>query len=182
MKTDLSKYDNSWYNTGAGLLRRVLWHYVNFLFFANGFFPVSGFKVFMLRIFGAKIGKKVNIKPCVNIKYPWHLVVSDFVWIGEKVWIDNLVQVRIGSNVCLSQGAMLLTGNHDFTKAGFDLRTGEIVLEDGVWIGARAVVCPGITCREHSVLTVGSVATKDLGPYGIYQGIPALLIKGRTIS
>lgn len=135
----------------------------------------------MLRLFGAKIGRGVNIKPSVHIKYPWKLVVGDNVWIGEKVWIDNLALVEIGSNVCLSQGAMLLTGNHDFTKVNFDLMVGEIVLENGVWIGAKAVVCPGTICREHSILSVGSIATREMEPYGIYQGNPAVLVKRREI-
>ena len=117
------------------------------------------------------------IKPGVNIKYPWHLTIGDNSWIGENVWIDNLADVRIGQNCCISQGAMLLCGNHDYMKAGFDLLTGEIVLKDGAWVGAKAVVCPGVTMGAGSVLTVGSVATKDLIEDGIYQGNPAVLKK-----
>ena len=83
--TDLSKYDNTLYNHGAGIVKRILWHFVNHLVFTNGFIPISRIKVFLLRIFGAKIGNGVNIKPSVNIKYPWKLIVGDYVWIGEKV-------------------------------------------------------------------------------------------------
>lgn len=75
-----------------------------------------GFKIWMLRKFGAKIGKGVFIKPLVNIKYPWNLDIGDYTWIGENVWIDNLTQVKIGSNVCISQGAMLLCRNHNYKK------------------------------------------------------------------
>lgn len=182
MRTDLSKYDNSWYNTGAGKGKRLIWHFVNHLFFTNGIFPVSGFKVALLRLFGAKIGKGVNIKPSVNIKYPWNLQVGDYCWLGENVWIDNLVKIEVGANSCLSQGAMLLTGNHDFTKDTFDLMVGAIKLGNGVWIGANAVVCPGVICHEHSILTVSSVATKDLEAFGIYQGNPARLVKKRIIN
>ena len=135
-----------------------------------------------MRTFGAKIGENVTIKPKVNIKYPWFLKISDNVWIGENVWIDNLTQVTISSNVCISQGAMLLCGNHNYKKSTFDLMLGEIVLEEGVWIGARSVVCPGVTCKSHSVLTVGSVATSDLEAYSIYQGNPARKVKDRIIK
>lgn len=121
------------------------------------------------------------IKPNVNIKYPWRLQINENAWIGEGVWIDNLAEVSIGANACLSQGAMLLTGNHDYSKPTFDLQTKNITLEEGVWIGAKAVVCPGVTCHSHSVLTVGSVATKDLSAYGIYQGNPAILVKNRNL-
>jgi putative colanic acid biosynthesis acetyltransferase WcaF len=133
-------------------------------------------------MFGAKIGTGVVIKPGVNIKYPWFLEMGDHCWIGEEVWIDNLALVSIGNNVCLSQGAYLLTGSHDYKKRSFDLITKPIVLEDGVWIGAKATVCPGITCHAHSVLAVGSIATSDLEPYSIYQGNPAIKKRERVIG
>jgi len=182
LKTDLSKYDNSWYHPGGNGIKRLLWHFVNHIFFNNGVFPISSLKVSLLRLFGAKIGKGVNIKPSVNIKYPWNLSIGNFTWIGEGVWIDNLVNVTIGSNACLSQGAFLLTGNHNFKKTTFDLMVSEIVLEDGVWIGARATVCPGVTCGDYSILTVNSTATSDMEASGIYQGNPAVKVKERTIA
>ena len=143
-------------------------------------FP-SSFKNKLLRLFGAKVGQGVVIKPDVNIKYPWFLEVGDDCWIGEGVWIDSLTDIKIGSNVVLSQGAYLLTGSHDYKKESFDLLLGAIVLENGVWIGAKATVCPGMTCHSHSVLAVGSVATKDLDAYGIYQGNPAVMKRERVI-
>jgi len=160
----------------------IVWYFVNVLFFVSHIIPFSGFKIWFLKLFGAKVGYRVVIKPGVNIKYPWKLVIGDYSWIGEDVWIDNLEQVIIGSNVCISQGAMLLTGNHNYKKSSFDLMLGEITLEDGVWIGAKSVVCPGVTCHSHSVLAVGSIATKDLEAYTIYQGNPALPIRKRIIS
>jgi putative colanic acid biosynthesis acetyltransferase WcaF len=110
------------------------------------------------------------------------LEIGDFSWIGEDVWIDNLTAVSIGSNVCISQGAMLLTGNHNYKKETFDLMINKIILEDGVWVGAKAVVCPGVTCKSHAVLVVGSVATSDLKAYSINQGNPAILVRERLIS
>lgn len=181
-KTDLSKYDNSWFNPGGSSFIRLLWYFCNVLFIKNGWNPSSGIKVHVLRAFGAKIGKGVVIKPCVNVKYPWNLEVGDYTWIGENVWIDNLVKVRIGSNVCISQGALLLCGNHNYKKPTFDLMVGEITLEDGAWVGAKSTVCPGVTLHSHAVLTVNSVATKDCEAYGVYQGCPAVLVKERVIE
>lgn len=132
-------------------------------------------------MFGAKLGRAVQIKPCVNIKYPWLLTIGDDVWIGEEVWIDNLVMVTIGSDVCLSQGVLLLTGSHNYKKTTFNLITGNIILEDGVWIGAKAVVNQGILAGTHSVLTSGSIATKNLEAYSIYQGNPAVKIRERGL-
>ena len=181
-QTDLSTYNNYPFNPGGNAFKRLLWLYVNALVFKTSILPISGFKVFLLRLFGAKIGKNVTIKPCVNIKYPWFLTVGDETWIGENVWIDSLVMITIGSNVCLSQGAVLLTGSHNYKKTTFDLITGNVVLEDGAWIGALAVVNQGIIVGSHAVLTTGSVATKNLEPYSVYQGNPAVKIRPRIVG
>lgn len=180
-KTDLSKYNNAWYKPGS-LLMRSLWYVTNIFFIKNQLVTSSLFKVLILRLFGAKIGKNTVIKPGVYVKYPWLLEIKDYVWLGEHAWIDNLTKVTIGSNVCISQGAYILTGNHNYTKSTFDLMVQSVVLEEGVWIGAKATVCPGITCESHSVLTAGSVATGNLKPFGIYQGNPATWIRERNID
>lgn len=174
MITDLSKYDNSWYDPGRSALVRFVWYFVNLLIVKNRWNPIVGIKVRVLRAFGAKIGRGVVVKPGVNIKYPWNLVIGDYSWIGENVWIDNLTSVTIGSNVCISQGAVLICGNHNYKRPAFDLMVKPIVIEDGAWVGARSTVCPGVTLHSHSVLTVGSVASKDLIAYTIYRGNPAV--------
>jgi putative colanic acid biosynthesis acetyltransferase WcaF len=181
-KTNLSQFNNSSYNPGGGILKRLLWYFINAIVFNSALFPFSGLKVWLLKVFGARVGKGVNIKPSVNIKYPWRLTIGDYTWIGENVWIDNLDDIIIGSNACISQGALLLCGNHNYKKSTFDLITGKIVIEDGAWIGAKCVVCPGVTCKTHSVLTTGSVANKDLDSYGIYRGNPAMWVKERKIN
>lgn len=182
-KVDLSTFNNDWYSPqiGASRLKQVCWYFVNVLFFINPLFVFGSIKLKLLKAFGASIGTDVVIKPAVNIKYPWKLKVGDHSWIGERVWIDNLAEVTIGRNVCLSQGAMLLTGNHNYKKTSFDLVIGKIHLKDGVWIGAKSIVTPGITCHTHAVLAVQSVANKNLEPYTIYQGNPALPRKKRLI-
>ncbi len=181
MPTDLSKFDNSWYNT-APALKRVVWYFFNLIFFQTGLFPFYSLKTFLLRVFGARVGKGVLIKPCVNIKYPWNLSIGDHCWIGEKVWIDNLAPVLIESQVCISQGAYLLTGNHDYTKTAFDLFIKPIHISKGVWIGAKSVVCPGVTCHEHSILAVQSVANRDMEPFTIYMGNPAVKVRLRNME
>lgn len=179
---NLSLYNNSWYNPGGSAIKRFLWYYINIWFIKCHWMPVSSLKCKILRLFGAKIGKGVVIKPGVSVKYPWRLKVGDYTWIGEDVWIDNLGDVSIGANCCISQGAMLLCGNHNYKKATFDLIVKPIFIEEGAWIGAKSVVCPGVTAYSHSILTVCSVATKDLESYTIYKGNPAIPLKRRDIS
>ncbi len=177
----LDMFDNQKFNGGAGLAKRAFWFVVNGIFFKS-FFHFYSLKVWLLKAFGAKVGRNVVIKPHVNIKYPWNLQVGDNVWIGEEVWIDSLDKVIIGNNVCISQGALLLCGNHHYGKVTFDLMVGKIILEDGVWIGAKSMVCPNVICYSHSVLGVLSVAAKNLEPYTIYRGNPAERVKERIIE
>lgn len=181
MKTLLDTFSNSDFDKDANIVKRILWFFLHAIFFESSWMHFISVKRFLLKAFGAKIGKGLIIKPSVRIKFPWKLKIGDHVWLGEGCWIDNLDHVKIGNNVCISQGAILLTGNHDYTISSFDYRNAPIVLEDGVWIGANAVVCPGVICKSHSILTVSSVATKDLEPYSIYQGNPAVKIRDRKI-
>lgn len=181
MEVDLSKYQNQWF-IPASKGRILLWLFVSAILFRSSLPVPSVIKVVILRIFGAKIRQGVVIKPSVHIKYPWKLTIGKNSWIGENVWIDNLANIRVGDNCCLSQGSYLLTGNHDFTSRSFDLRISEINIENEVWVGAKSVVCPGVTLKRGSILTVGSITTKDMDVLGIYQGNPAMKIKRRIIS
>lgn len=163
-------------------MKRFLWYYLNALVFKTSLLPISSFKVFLLRSFGAKVGKGITIKPGVNIKYPWNLIIGNQTWIGENVWIDSLVLVIIGDHVCLSQGAVILTGSHDYKKTSFNLITNSVILENGVWICAGAIVNSGVTACSHAVLTAGSVANKNLEAFYVYQGNPAVKIRVRAIA
>ena len=172
IKVRLDKFNIGDYYPGS-LFKRSAWYLTSLVFFKNSIPFPSSLKAALLRNFGAKIGKNLIIKPCVNIKYPWFLQIGNNCWIGEDVWIDNLAVVKIENNVCLSQGSFLLTGSHNYKISTFDLIIGNIILEDGVWIGAKSIVCPNVTCKLESVLAAGSVATHDLEENNIYQGNPA---------
>lgn len=181
MQTDLSKFTIGDYKAGSRL-KVFIWFFINYYVFDSSFPWPYSLKRMLLRMFGAKVGKGLVIKTKVRIKNPWRLMIGDHCWIGESVWIDNLENVEIGSHVSLSQGAMLLTGNHDFTASDFPYRLGKIRLEDGVWIGAKAVVCPGVVCGSHAILTVNSVASQNLDAWSIYRGNPATYVKQRVIN
>lgn len=177
----MSTYNNSWYQPGS-VLKRFVWYFVNELFLRNPFNPSSSLKIWLLRLFGAKIGKDVVIKPNVNIKYPWKLSIGNHCWIGESVWIDNLDQVTIEDHVCVSQGALLICGNHNYKMSSFDLIVSPIVLKEGCWIGAKSIVGPGVTVHSHAVLSLGSVASSDLEAFSIFRGNPAVKVKERLMN
>lgn len=180
VKTDLSKFNRNDYKEGPKWKVRI-WYLINHFVFHTAIPFPSALKVWILRRFGADVGKNVVIKHNVRIKNAWKLTIGDNSWLGEGAWIENLDYVDIGRNVCISQDAMLLTGNHDYTRNDFRYRLKEVKLEDGVWIGAHSVVCPGVTCKSHSILTVNSVATKNMEAWGVYSGNPAIHIRNRKM-
>ncbi|MEC7173585.1 MAG: WcaF family extracellular polysaccharide biosynthesis acetyltransferase [Bacteroidota bacterium] len=183
MKTsNLSKFNNAFYKPGRNAIIRSFWYLINLIFFRSCLITNSFIKKKLLKLFGAKIGANLVLKPNVNIKYPWNLEIGNNVWIGESVWLDSLNKITIDDNVCISQGAFLLCGSHDYKKESFDLITKPIYLEEGTWICAKAIVSPGVRCKSHSVLSLGSIATRDLEKYTIYQGNPAKPVRNRIIN
>ncbi len=182
-KVDLSKFVSDPYISAHDYkVRKLIWFIFSACFFQSNLLPVSSIKVFILRLFGAKIGKRVNIKPMVYIKYPWRLEIGDNVWIAEKVWIANESLVKIGDNVCLSHEVLLMCGGHDYKKEAFNVYNYPLTIEDGVWLGAQSSVLGGITVKSHAVLAMKSVANTDLEAYSIYRGNPAVKIRERVIE
>lgn len=177
----LDQFDNEHYNPGK-LLYRVIWYMTSLVIFEAALPFPSKIKRGFLRVFGAKIGKGVIIKPHVRIKYPHNLTVGDYSWIGEGVWIDNLDMVTIGQHCCISQGAYLLCGNHDYTSSKFDLITHPVIMQDGSWAGAQSILGPGAMLEEEAVLTAGSVGLGALSARHIHQGNPARPVRERVIK
>ncbi len=177
---NLANYDNSWYKPGNPF-KRFIWYYVNVIFFKSSLFPFYRFKIFLLKLFGAAVGEGVLIKPNVNIKYPWLLTIGNNVWVGENVWIDNLAKVSIGNNVCISQGVLLLCGNHNYSSPTFNLIVKPIIIEEGVWLTAKCIVTGNAVCAKNSVFGIGTVINFISEPNAIYNGNPAIKIKERKI-
>lgn len=178
----LKDFSNPEFKRGRPWFVEGIWIVLQALF-VSSWIPGSFHRNWLLRLFGAQIGKGICIKPGLKVKFPWRLEIGDYTWIGEDVWIDNLAFVRIGSNCCVSQGVYLCTGSHDWSKETFDLITNPITLDDGVWVSAKAVIGPGVSLEEGSILTLGSVATaKKLDEWTVYQGSPAVPIKKRRMT
>ncbi len=167
------------YKVKKSTFTQLVWYVISLVVFESGLFPIYRFKIGVLRLFGARIGSGVVIKPKVYIKYPWHLEIGNDVWIGEGVRIDNLALVKMGSNVCVSQNVFLLTGNHNYRSDGFELMTGKITIEDQVWVGASSIVCPNAVLTKGCVITVGSFISGTTNANRVYRGNPAIDIKPR---
>jgi putative colanic acid biosynthesis acetyltransferase WcaF len=177
----LRDYDNSWYSPGRSAAWRAAWLFLGLPLLRASWITSSSLRVSLLRLFGARIGERVVIKPGVIVKYPWHLIVGDDCWIGEHSWIDNLTTVQLGSNVCISQGAYLCTGNHDWSDPAFGLMIAPIRLMDGAWAGAKCILTPGVTLGEGAVAGAGSVVVGQVPDYHIYAGNPAVFVKCRAV-
>ena len=175
----LDRFDNSTFERGRGKVVEALWLLASGVF-VRSWLPGSGFRVWILRMFGAQIGPGVVIKPHVTIKFPWRLSIGANSWIGEEVWIDNLVQVSIGANCCISQGAYLCTGSHNWSIPTFDLITKPIIIGDGAWICAKSSVAQGVHVGAGAVLGFGAIATRDLEPAHCYLPAGALVVKSRS--
>ena len=157
----------------------VFWYLLKCVFFLSAFPWPSRFKSWLLRRFGAEIGREVYWKPRINIHIPWKLKVGDFTWIGEEVCIINFAPVSIGANCCLSQRSFLCSGNHDYRSPDMRYRHAPIVLEDGVWVGAGAFVGPGVIIGTDAVITVMSLANRSLEGGWIYAGNPCQPVRRR---
>jgi putative colanic acid biosynthesis acetyltransferase WcaF len=181
-QVDLSIYESAAFDRGAGVVEEGLWQLASLVLFRLCPLKLSALKRLVLECFGAKVGKGVVFKPGVRITFPWKLSVGDHVWLGEDCWLLNLAPITIESHVCISQRAFLCTGSHNYKSPAFDLIVKPIVVERGAWLGAGAWVGPGVRIGSHAVLTANSVAAKDLEPFGIFQGNPAVFARRRVIA
>jgi putative colanic acid biosynthesis acetyltransferase WcaF len=164
---------------GRSSFVEAIWYLVKCCLFLSPWPFPSGIKCRVLRLFGARVGQGVVIKPRVNIHFPWKLTVGDFTWIGEEAFILNFEPVTIGGHCCISQRAFLCTGNHDFSQLNMPYRNLPIIIKDGAWVGAQAFVGPGVTVGSEAVITAGSVVTRSQPAQMVCGGAPCAALKPR---
>jgi putative colanic acid biosynthesis acetyltransferase WcaF len=175
---DLTLAGRGNYVSSRGKLTQLAWFVIEASIINNRLMPVSKVRAGLLRLFGAKIGKNCRFLHAIRVKSPWNLEVGDNSWFGEDVWIYNQAMIRIGSNVCISQGTLLTAGSHE-VGSSMDLRVAPIIIEDGAWITAKCVVQMGVTIGRSAVVTPLSVVHRSLDAEGVYGGNPCRLIKRR---
>lgn len=136
----------------------------------------------ILRIFGAKIGQGVKIRPTTRITYPWFLEIGDNVWVGDDCVFYNLAKISLGNNVALAHNVYLCTGLHDYQKITFDISAKEIIVEDEVWLPNDVFVGPGVRIGKGSVVGARSSVFTGLPEGMICYGNPAKPIKPRIMN
>lgn len=157
-----------------------LWWFVQGTFFSMSPQFMYGYRRSILRLFGAKIGKKVIIRPTVKIVYPWKVSIGDFSWIGDDVTLYSLGEIEIGVNVVISQKSYLCTGSHDYLKSDFPIYAKKITIKDEVWLATDVFVAPGITIEKKTVVGSRSSVYKNLPSNKICIGNPAKIIRERV--
>lgn len=179
MKIDLSKYQNR----NPNKLKRLIWEIVYaILFRPTPRWCLNGWRVGLLKRFGAKIAKGVRIQGGAEVWQPWKLTIGENSWIDGGVKLYSVDEIKIGANAVISEGAFICTASHDIASPIFELTTAPITIGDSAWIASRAIVLPGVTIGEGAVVAAGSVVTKDVEPWTVVGGNPARALKRREIS
>lgn len=160
-------------------LARVLWDLVSIIMFRYTPIPMHSWRSFVLRLFGAKVGRGVHIYPKVKIWAPWNLVLEDQCGVANGVILYSQGKITLGRRSVVSQGAHLVTGTHDYTKPGFPLVTNPIIVGDHAWIAAEAFVHPGVIIGEGCVIGARSVVIKDMPSWMVCSGFPCKPVKER---
>ncbi|CAM5554487.1 putative colanic acid biosynthesis acetyltransferase [Frigidibacter albus] len=142
--------------------------------------PAYGWRCWLLRRFGAKVGEGVIIRPSARITYPWKVSIGDHSWIGDRAELYSLVEIEIGRHCCISQDCYLATGSHDHRDIAFGYVTGRITVADEAWLAAGTFVMPGRTVGEGAVVAARSMVTHDVAPATIVAGTPARQIGTRV--
>jgi putative colanic acid biosynthesis acetyltransferase WcaF len=169
---DLSKYDQSWFDRGRPGWYILLWWFVQAIAFPLTPHNFNHLRCFILRLFGAKIGKNVLIRPTARCTYPWKISIGDYSWIGDDVVLYSLDDIYIGEHCVISQKSYLCTGSHDMHDPAFGLKTASITIGNGVWVAADCFIGPGVTIGANAVIGARSSVFKDMPNGQVCWGSP----------
>lgn len=166
---------------GASSIKVQLWWFVQSTLFAWSPQFMYAWRRFLLRVFGAKIGKNVIFRPSVKVTYPWKLSVGDYSWVGDEVTLYTLGEVEIGENTVVSQKSYLCAASHDYDNPTFPIWAKKIKVEDECWLATDVYVAPGIKIGKGTIVAARSSVFKDLPPGMVCTGSPAKPYKKRVI-
>jgi putative colanic acid biosynthesis acetyltransferase WcaF len=158
---NLAAFTTAGYDRGRSLPWQLLWVVTSRTVFQAWWLPAR-LRPKILRYFGAEIGEGVLIRERVRVHWPWKLRIGAHSWIGEGAWLLNLEPITIGHDVCVSQEALLCTGSHDRHDPAFGYDNGPIVVEDGAWVAARAIVLRGVVVGAGAVIPAGQTVSASI--------------------
>jgi len=141
-----------------------------------------GWRRWLLRLFGARVGRGVLIRPTARVTYPWKVSIGDGAWVGDEVVLYSLGEIKIGSNTVISQRSYICAASHDYTKPRFDIYAKKTVIGDESWIATGVFVAPGVTVGKGAVIGAGSSVFRDIPPGMVCYGNPAKPVKPRMTA
>jgi putative colanic acid biosynthesis acetyltransferase WcaF len=165
------------YYSTREIILRILWSPVDVIFFRCSPRLLYGWRNLVLKMFGASVGRNVQIFPSARITFPWLLTVEDDVVISWNVKVYNLGAIRIGAGTIVSQYAHLCGGTHDFSTQEFTLLRTGLTIGKNVWIAADAFIGPGVSIGDNVVVGARAVVLKDVEADTIVAGNPAKVIR-----
>lgn len=169
---DLRTYDQSGFDRGRPGWMILLWWLVQAIAFPLSLHSAHGFRCWLLRLFGARIGAGVMVRPTARVTYPWKVEIGDYSWIGDDVVLYSLDRIVIGNHCVISQKVYLCTGSHDLTDRSFALQTQSIAIGNGAWVAADCFVAPGVTIGSNAVEGARSSVFTDLPAHQVCLGSP----------
>ncbi len=158
---------------------RAAWMVVRGTLFRYSWHNANAWRRRLLRLFGARVGRRVVVRPTASVEIPWNLTIGDYSSLGDGTIVYNLGPVAIGRRVTVSQHAHLCAGSHDFTRWNMPLLRPPITIGDDAWIAADAFVGPGVSVGEGAILGARACAFKSLKPWTVYAGHPAQALRPR---
>ena len=161
---------------------RSVWGVAYVLLFRYTPRPFHGWRILILRLFSAKVGKGVHVYPKVQIWAPWNIDLGDQCGIGNGVNLYSQDKITIGTKTVISQGVQICTGTHDYTQSGFPLYTKSITIGNNVWVASEAFIHPGVRIGNGAVVGARSVVTKNIPEWMVCSGNPCKPIKERILK
>ncbi|MBD2680876.1 MULTISPECIES: hormogonium polysaccharide biosynthesis acetyltransferase HpsU [Nostoc] len=176
---DLRKYDQSWFDRGRPAWYILLWWFVQAIAFPLTPQPLNILRSTLLRLFGARIGKGVLIRPTARFTYPWKITIGNYSWIGDNVVLYSLDEINIGEHCVISQKSYLCTGSHDTQDPAFGLKTASITIENGAWVATDCFVGPGVKIGANAVIGARSSVFTSMPSGQVCWGSPCRPNKAR---
>jgi len=168
--------------TTRNRVARAVWGVVWLLLYRPSPKLIPGWRCFLLRLFGAKIGRNAHPYPAARIWAPWNLEMGDGSCLANGVDCYCIAQVTIGANTTVSQYSYLCTASRDYTDPAMPLLVAPIVIGEGAWITADVFVGPGVTIGHGAVVTARSSVFSDIEPWTVARGNPAIAVKPRVMK
>ncbi len=179
---DLSRYDQSWFDRGRPGWFILLWWFIQGTLFPLSPHPANGFRCWLLRCFGAKIGKRVVIRSSARFTYPWKVKIGDWSWVGDQVTFYSLDRIEVGSHCIISQGSYLCTGSHDIRDRAFGLLVEPVVIGNGTWVATDCFVAPGVSIGANSIIGARSTVLMNIPARSIAWGNPCKPQRARSLD